>query len=85
MKMRVETCHAVDLVERRLGALRKSFEFRFGEKAVSKLDGSKVVEDLSAGQNADFCDAVKNVCEQKFISSHKRVLRCSARYRGSVV
>ena len=50
--MRIETCDAVDLVERRLGALGKTFEFRFGQEAVAKLDGPKVVEDHGAPSRA---------------------------------
>jgi hypothetical protein len=48
MKMRIETRDAVKLIERRAGALRKTFELRFGEEAVAKLDGPKVVEDHGA-------------------------------------
>ena len=45
MKMRIETCDAVKLIQRRLSAVRKTFELRFGQKTVAKLDGPKVVED----------------------------------------
>src|SRR5258706_16402745 len=52
MKMGIETCNAVDLVERRLGALGKTFECRFGQEAVAKLDGPKVVKDHGAPSRA---------------------------------
>lgn len=52
LEMRVETGYAVNLVQRRLGALGKRFEFRFWQKTVTSLDGSKVVEDHGARLNA---------------------------------
>jgi len=52
MKMGIETRDAVDLVERRLGAMGKTFEFRFGQEGVAKLDGPKVVEDHGAPSRA---------------------------------
>jgi len=52
MKMGIKTRNAVDLIKRRLSALRKSFKFRFGEEAVAKLDGPKVVEDHGAPSRA---------------------------------
>jgi hypothetical protein len=45
VKMRVKTSDAVNLVKRSVRAMGKSFELRFGQKAVAKLDGTKVVED----------------------------------------
>ena len=48
LKMRIKTGDAVNLVERRLRALGKRFEFRFWQKTVTQLDGSKVVEDHGA-------------------------------------
>jgi hypothetical protein len=45
MKMGIETRNAVNLVERSLRALGKTLEFRFGQEAVTKLNGPKVVED----------------------------------------
>ena len=45
MEVRIETGHAVNLVERSLRAMRKSFELRLGQETVAKLDGPKVVED----------------------------------------
>ena len=52
LKMRVKTGHAVNLVQRRLGPLGKRFEFRFWQKTVTSLNGSKIVEDHGARLNA---------------------------------
>ena len=48
LKMRIKTGHAMNLVQRCLGALGKRFEFRFWQKTVTSLNGSKVVEDHGA-------------------------------------
>src|SRR5437016_348912 len=55
MKMGIETRDAVDLIERRLGAMRKTLKFRFGQETVAKLDGPKVVEDHGAPSRAKCC------------------------------
>jgi hypothetical protein len=52
MKMRIKTGDAMKLIERRLRALGKTLEFRFGQEAVAKLDGPKVVEDHGAPSRA---------------------------------
>ena len=50
MKMRIETGDAVNLVERRAGALRQSLEFRLRQEAMALLDGSQIVEDHGASR-----------------------------------
>lgn len=45
MKVRIKAGNAVNLVERRLRAPGKGFEFHFRQEAVAKLDRPQVVED----------------------------------------
>lgn len=45
MEVGIEASDAVELVERSLRALRKGFEFGFGQIAAPQLDGSQFVED----------------------------------------
>src|SRR6202011_1400148 len=49
MKMWIEAGDRVYLVERSLRAQREFLEFRFRQKPVAKLDGSKVVKDHGVG------------------------------------
>ena len=48
MKMRIKARYAMNLIKRSLRALRKRFELRLGQEAVSKLDSPQVVEDHGA-------------------------------------
>src|SRR6266403_2604181 len=48
MKVRVKTCHTMNLIERRLRARGQRLQFRPGQKAVAKLDGAQVVKDHGA-------------------------------------
>lgn len=50
MKVRIETRYAMNLIERRAGALRKSFKFRLRQEAMAMLDGSQIVEDHGASR-----------------------------------
>jgi len=51
--MWIEAGNAVDLIERSVRALRKRFEFRFGQEAVAKLNSSQVVEDHGAASRIE--------------------------------
>ena len=48
MKVRVKTCHTMNLTERRLRPRGQRLQFRPGQKAVAKLDGSQIVKDHGA-------------------------------------
>ena len=52
MKMGIEAGDTVNLIERRLIAFRKTFQFRFGQEAVAKLNSPKIVEDHGAPSRA---------------------------------
>jgi len=48
MKMRIKACDTMNLVERGLGSLRKRFQLRLWQKAMTSLDSAEVVEDQGA-------------------------------------
>lgn len=50
MEVRVKTGDAVNLIKGSACALGKSFELRFGQKAMAQLDGSQIVEDHGASR-----------------------------------
>src|SRR5260221_1836769 len=48
VKVRIKAGHAVNLIKRRLRARGQGLQFRPGQKAVAKLDGSQIVKDHGA-------------------------------------
>src|SRR6266403_4400115 len=69
MKVRVKTCHTMNLIERRLRARGQRLQFRPGQKAVAKLNGSQVVKDHGAVSRE------KNAMRENSVSS-QRELQC---------
>jgi hypothetical protein len=51
MKMGLKAGDAVNLIQGRLGALRKRLKLRFWQKTVTNLNSAKVVEDHCARLN----------------------------------
>ena len=49
--MGIKACDAVNLIQGRLGSLRKRLELRFWQKTVTSLNSAKVVEDHCARLN----------------------------------
>lgn len=49
--MRVKACDAVNLIQGRLGSLRKRLKLRLWQKTVASLNSAKVVEDHCARLN----------------------------------